>query len=259
MGCQPNHLKRDATASLGRTRFGLGACHSRRLRYTSRPVDYVARLKGNVHTQTAYGYRGCARAATPAQCRNAVPCSDYKEVPAILTRRATPLVALLTLVLLLMAPLALACGPATSPTPGDAPGTQDNTPSVAAAPTATATLLLAGRRAPWQFRRRVCSWGASRGCCGWAWSAIRLRRSHRPDGSACPTSVSGYARAQGSVSFQAVLVIRRGRPASPIGWFDICPSFRHQPAPAGIRALLPALATGPFRWTPAGAGATRTA
>ena len=103
--------------------------------------------------------RGCARAATPAQCRNAIPCSDYKEAPAILTRQATPLVALLTLVLLLMAPLALACGPAASPTPGDAPCTQDNTPPVAAEPTATATLLLAGRRAPWQFRRRVCSWG----------------------------------------------------------------------------------------------------
>ena len=49
-----------------------------------------------------------------------------------------------------MAPLALACGPAAPPTPGDAPWTQDNTPPVAAEPTATATLLLAGRRAAWQ-------------------------------------------------------------------------------------------------------------
>jgi len=36
--------------------------------------------------------------------------------------------------------------------------------------------------------------GGSWGCCGWAWSAIRLRRNHRPDGSACPPHESGYAR-----------------------------------------------------------------
>ena len=50
----------------------------------------------------------------------------------------------------------------------------------------TCCLLLLGRRASCQFRRRGCVRRGSRGCRGWAWSTIWPRRSHRPDGSACP-------------------------------------------------------------------------
>ncbi len=53
-----------------------------------------------------------------------------------------------------------------------------------------------------------CGWrvrGGSWDCCGWAGSAIRPRRSPRPDGSACPLPESGYALA--TLRFEAFKMI----------------------------------------------------
>ena len=66
-------------------------------------------------------------------------------------------------------------------------------------------LLLAGRRASWRFRRRLCLWGQLAGTAAVGHGcAIWLRRSHRPDGSACLHMKVGTPEIRGSISFQVV-------------------------------------------------------
>ena len=54
-------------------------------------------------------------------------------------------------------------------------------------------LLLAGRRALWQFRRRVCSWGKL-GLPRLGMERYLATPEPLPDGLACPLPESGYAR-----------------------------------------------------------------
>ena len=187
------------------------------LRHTGRTVDYVVRLKGNVHIQTADGYQGLLR-------KYPLPSGRYVFLLGV--RYRSDGAATVNLALYWgrghREPWHLASGNIAARCQGG---------GAALSPADAAGAVLS----QWQAVFRLGSWngnhygaaGAYAGgavisllfaaaggaagvvavpaaglfvgeagwdCCGWAWSNIRLRRSHRPDGSACLTPESGYAR-----------------------------------------------------------------
>ena len=197
-------------------------------RHTGRMVDYVVRLKGNARIQTPDGYQGLLRNYPLRPNRYVfLPGAQYRSDGAVAVNLvlcwgrghrepwylATSLPDAKVAVQHYrrrMQPeqyfrdgkqyFALDRGTATT--------TARLSRLLVGLLLACCLLLLAGRRASWRFRRRLCLWGklvgtavAGHGCAIW------LRRSHRPDGSAFPPHESGYARDTRAIAYGEIHLI----------------------------------------------------
>ena len=168
----PDPAKANVKFRLARTHFGLALCHIRRLRASSRII--TIRYPGSrlptlwYHHIVAFLSHDLPRVAFPI---GRFRCLAFRAEPA---RPGMP-VPLHKPPLAQKAPLSLTSWGVCCWRVFAAAGI--------------------GRRAPWQFRRRVCLWGKL--------GLLRLGMEYcldtpgppRPDDSACPPPESGYARA----------------------------------------------------------------